>query len=104
MIAGKDLRAGGTWLGVNEYGLAVGILNRRINGTTLPAGLGRSRGLLGMDLLKCTSPGAAADFFAAPEFRYNPFTLVFADEQFSYVAYNNSAIAVAPLGAGLPVF
>src|SRR5258706_7181913 len=104
MIAGKDLRAGGTWLGVNEYGLAVGILNRRINGTTLPAELARSRGLLCMDLLKCSSAAAAADFLATHESRYNPFTVVFADEHCAYVAYNNSAIVVAPLGAGLHVF
>jgi uncharacterized protein with NRDE domain len=29
IVAGRDLRAGGTWLGINEYGLLVGILNRR---------------------------------------------------------------------------
>ena len=27
---GRDTRAGGTWLGVNTYGLAIGLTNRRI--------------------------------------------------------------------------
>jgi uncharacterized protein with NRDE domain len=32
ILAGKDLLAGGTWLGVNQHGLMAGILNRRANG------------------------------------------------------------------------
>src|SRR5258706_13330667 len=56
MIAGKDLRAGGTWLGVNEYGLAVGILNRRINGTTLPAGVAPFPCLAVIEFVECTFP------------------------------------------------
>jgi uncharacterized protein with NRDE domain len=104
MIAGKDLRAGGTWLGVNEYGVAVGILNRRIDGTTLPVEVARSRGLLCMDLLKHSSAAAAADFLATHESRYNSFTVIFADGHRAYVAFNSSAIVIAPLDAGLHVF
>ena len=45
IIAGRDLRAGGTWLGINRHGLLAAMLNRRINGG-LPAPDARSRGLL----------------------------------------------------------
>jgi hypothetical protein len=57
-----------------------------------------------MDLLKCTSAAAAADFLTTHEFRYNPFTVVFADDNHAYVADNNSAIVIAPRDAGLHVF
>ncbi|MGH7927508.1 MAG: NRDE family protein, partial [Candidatus Binatia bacterium] len=43
IMAGKDLRAGGTWLGVNEHGLLVGILNRRAKRETVPDSQVRSR-------------------------------------------------------------
>src|SRR6266536_3537682 len=40
IIAGRDLRAGGTWLGVNETGLIAGILNRRLDGQQgIPSGV-----------------------------------------------------------------
>jgi uncharacterized protein with NRDE domain len=104
-IAGIDLRAGGTWLGVNEFGLTVGILNRRIDGTTLPATVARSRGLLCQELLKCKSAVAAAAFLTGHESRYNPFTLVFADDERAYMAYNEDpAIVTRELASGLHVF
>ena len=60
LIAGKDLSAGGTWLGVNEFGLMAGILNRRINnGVALPATVARSPGLLCLELLQLPSVAAA---------------------------------------------
>jgi uncharacterized protein with NRDE domain len=44
IVAGKDLRAGGTWLGVNEHGLAVAILNRRETRPSPAAAEGQDRG------------------------------------------------------------
>jgi len=29
VVGGKDLQASGTWLGINQYGLVAGLLNRR---------------------------------------------------------------------------
>jgi uncharacterized protein with NRDE domain len=29
IVGGKDLRASGTWLGINEHGMVAGLLNRR---------------------------------------------------------------------------
>lgn len=105
IVAGKDLRAGGTWLGVNEHGLLVGILNRRINGDALPATIARSRGALCMDLLRLNSASAAHKRIATDNHRYNPFTIVFADKLNAYVAYNDDAAIIAQgLESGLHVF
>jgi uncharacterized protein with NRDE domain len=105
IIAGKDLRAGGTWLGVNAVGLMVGILNRRINGDALPATVARSRGALCMELLQLNSAKAACQRIDTDRYRYNPFTIVFADQQNAYVAYNDEIKIIAQvLQPGLHVF
>ncbi len=87
VIGGKDLRAGGTWLAINEYGLIAGLLNRR---SELPADPDRrSRGLLCLDALKFRTVGEALRFVVAqdPE-RYNPFNLLLASRQQAAVAHN----------------
>jgi uncharacterized protein with NRDE domain len=105
LIAGKDLRAGGTWLGVSEYGLIAGILNRRINGTALPPAAARSRGHLCMELLGKKSLAQALSVIEQDRARYNPFTVVFADKSAAYVAYNDEAkINIQRLDPGLHVF
>ena len=105
IIAGRDLRAGGTWLGVNEHGLLVGILNRRINGDALPQSVARSRGTLCMDLLQLKSAPAARQRIDADRYRYNPFTMVFADQHNAYVAYNDEVKIISQvLQPGLHVF
>jgi uncharacterized protein with NRDE domain len=50
IVGGKDLRAGGTWLGVNRHGLFVAVTNRRSPPRT-PASY--SRGLLALEALRC---------------------------------------------------
>lgn len=109
IVAGRDLRVGGTWLGVNDHGLLVGILNRRQNENgsdgLLPT-LTRSRGLLCMDLLQHKSAVEGAQFIAGHSTAYNPFTVVFADRQSAWVAYNNhdSKNVSRRLDPGLHVF
>lgn len=56
VLCGIDQRAGGTWLGVNEHGLVVGVTNRLKS--HLPAAP-RSRGLLCRELLACPSAAEA---------------------------------------------
>ena len=41
VVAGLDLEAGGSWLGINDYGVVAGVLNRP--GTLGPAAGKRSR-------------------------------------------------------------
>mgnify|MGYP001207934452 CR=1 FL=1 len=105
IIAGKDLRAGGTWLGVNEHGLLVGILNRRVNGGALPGTVARSRGALCLELLQLNSAQAARQRIDADRYRYNPFTIVFADKHNASVAYNDAGQIISQdLPPGLHVF
>src|SRR5262245_42382684 len=59
--AGRDEKAGGTWLGVNAHGLLVAITNRREgeNDPSFP-----SRGALCLDVLRQPGPAAAATLLA----------------------------------------
>jgi uncharacterized protein with NRDE domain len=76
-VAPRDLRAGGTWLGISESGVFAAITNRRCD-TPDPAR--RSRGWLVMEALAEPSAERAADRFAdLPEAAYNPFNLFVAD-------------------------
>jgi uncharacterized protein with NRDE domain len=105
IIAGRDLRAGGTWLGVNDHGLMAGILNRRLDGQPLTSTDVRSRGLLCMDVLNFESGRGSNAFIHDHRFRYNPFTLLFADKQEAYVSYNDDRnIITQGLEPGLHVF
>src|SRR5215831_14240695 len=54
IVGGKDLRASGTWLGLNQHGLIAGLLNRRNGTQDNDPGL-RSRGLLCLDALRHAS-------------------------------------------------
>ena len=105
IIAGKDLRVGGTWMGVNEKGMFVGILNRRANGAINPVVATRSRGLLCMDLLMRASAYNACDFIREHRQPYQPFTVVVADENRAWAAYNGSdGVLLVELSQGLHVF
>ncbi len=105
VIAGRDLRAGGTWLGVNDAGLAAGILNRHLNGQNSPRADARSRGLLCMDALGCRTAAEAETFARAQKARYNPFTLLIVDESAAFAAFNSrEAITTRKLSPGLHVF
>jgi uncharacterized protein with NRDE domain len=107
VVAGKDLLAGGTWLGVNEHGLLVGILNRRSNGDTdsLLKSHARSRGLLCLDLLSFKSTAAACAFIDRHEETYQPFTVVFADASEAWLAHNiRQKIETRKLDEGLHVY
>ena len=57
VYGGQDLLAGGTWLGVNEWGVAVGVLNRQALHPPDPRC--HSRGQLCLDALKHSSAQAA---------------------------------------------
>jgi uncharacterized protein with NRDE domain len=103
VLAGTDLRAGGTWLGVNEHGVLAAILNRRSDETTdAPT---RSRGLLCFDLLTRKSAAAAREFLEIQREPYQPFTVVFADSNDAWFAFNTTgSIKTAKLSPGLHVF
>jgi uncharacterized protein with NRDE domain len=107
VLAGKDLSASGTWLGVNEHGLLVGILNRRSNGEPDPLlkSHARSRGLLCLDILGFRSAAAACEFINRHEEIYQPFTVVFADPSEAWIAHNSrKKIETLKLDEGLHVY
>lgn len=79
VLAGRDVRAGGTWLGLNEHGVIAGLTNRCSDG---PEPIeARSRGLLCLDALGAESARAAVKLVgdAAARQPYNPFSLLVAD-------------------------
>lgn len=104
-IAGRDLRVGGTWMGVNEWGLFVGILNRRGAGEVPASAKTRSRGLLCMDLLMHRCANSAYEFMQTHREAYQPFTVVVADRGYAWAAHNgNCTLSLTELTAGLHVF
>jgi hypothetical protein len=78
VVAGLDLQAGGSWLGLNDHGVVAGVLNRV--GTLGPASGKRSRGELVLEALDHADAASAAAALAAidPD-AYRPFNLIIAD-------------------------
>jgi uncharacterized protein with NRDE domain len=84
IYAGRDLEAGGTWMGRNEHGLLAALTNRRATGAQPEA---RSRGEIVRALLACRTPAEAADWMAAQDVtRYRPFNVLFGDATAFYCA------------------
>ncbi|MBI2900320.1 MAG: NRDE family protein [Planctomycetes bacterium] len=75
VIGGKDLEAGGTWLGLNRHGLLVAVTNRRIPPKIRS---GPSRGVLCLDALAFETPDQVERFVGerTASLRYAGFNLV----------------------------
>ncbi len=83
ILAGRDLKSGGTWLGVTDHRFAL-VTNRRGFGE---ADLHKaSRGALVTDLL--TGQGRYADPATAPLDSFNPFNLILADSMQAHFLSN----------------
>ena len=80
VVAGLDVQAGGSWLGLNDHGVVAGVLNRP--GTLGPAAGKRSRGELVLEALDHADAAAAARALADldPD-AYRLFNLVIADKR-----------------------
>ena len=80
VVAGRDLVAGGTWLGVNDHGVVAAILNRR--GSLGPKEGYRSRGELPLEALDHTEAFTASEALANINSNsYRPFNMVIADNK-----------------------
>ena len=105
MLCGMDQRAGGTWLGVNQHGMFVGICTRRVPGGADTVGL-RNRGLVAREVLRCGSARSGIDK-AMDELvthRYEPFNMIICDSESGWVVYNNAEQnEVKPLEDGLNI-
>ena len=78
VVAGLDLLAGGSWLGVNDWGVVAAVLNRE--GSLGPAPGRRSRGELVLEALDHAAAAAAAEALSDldPD-AYRTFNLIVAD-------------------------
>lgn len=100
VVCGIDRKAGGTWLGVNQYGLVAAVTNRR---KSLPPADPRSRGLLCRELLNLRTAKQAAEH-AATELAtgaYAGANYFCADAEYAAVVYGGNHIRVVELSPGL---
>ncbi len=100
VICGVDREAGGTWLGVNQYGTVATVMNRR---KTLVPAEPRSRGLLCRELLNFRRAEDAAQY-AADQLAtgsYSGANYVCLDAEYAAVVYGGDRIEVVQLQPGL---
>jgi hypothetical protein len=102
VVAGIDLLAGGSWLGLNDWGVAAAILNR--TGTLGPAEGQRSRGELVLEALDhADAVDAAAALSHLDPAAYRSFNLIVADNRDAFWLRHNggSRIEAHPIKEGL---
>ncbi len=101
--AGRDLEAGGTWLGRNGHGLVAALTNRR-PGPGDPADAPRSRGEIVLELLRRRSPEEAAQWIGALDpGQYRPFNVLFGDAGAFYFYSPHQGTTPLPLEPGFHV-
>ena len=102
VLAPRDEQAGGTWLGLNEHALFVGITNRA---GAPPDPTRRSRGALVTDALSAPSAAALhARLAGLDPHAYNPFHLFYADRESAHLTWSDGeALHREDLGPGLHV-
>lgn len=102
VTAGRDRLAGGTWLGLNDHGVAACVLNRaRSLG---PAPGRRSRGELVLEALDHADAAAAADALAQIDpAAYRSFNLVVGDNHDVFWIRNDETdgVSLRPISPGL---
>jgi uncharacterized protein with NRDE domain len=101
IVAGQDLQAGGTWFGVNQHRVVVGMLNRRTSSGPDPRR--RSRGLLCIEALQHRSPAEVVAWLDRERANaYNAFNLLVANDDAAFVVTNDGeALRATALPAGL---
>jgi len=96
---GRDLEAGGTWLGFNQKGLLVGITNRSTPNPPDPSR--RSRGLLCLEALSRSTASEVRTFLEQERGgRYNPFNLFYADPWEAYISSYQDGVCTVSLLPG----
>jgi len=87
VIAGKDLLGGGTWLGINKYGMVATVLNR--TNSIGPSKNKKSRGFLPLKILKHDNIRSAIDEVSSINCKeWKSFNLFFGDNKNAYWAKN----------------
>jgi uncharacterized protein with NRDE domain len=106
VLTPRDLRAGGTWLGLNRAGIFAAVTNRPANTPVQTPDPDReSRGHLVLDALQGDDVVAIADQLAGlPAGKYNPFNLLVADVNRAFVvSYEDQGVALKELDPGTHV-
>lgn len=98
IVAPRDLRAGGSWIGTNRWGLVVAIANR--HGEDVEEGV-RSRGLVVVDVLRQHDAEAALAWVREhlSRFAYAGFHLLLADGRRALLVRHRGASVPVPLGS-----
>jgi hypothetical protein len=102
VVAGLDVEAGGSWLGVNDWGVAAAVLNR--HGSLGPASGLRSRGELVLEALDhADAVAAAAALVDLDPAAYRSFNLIIADNRDAFWLRHSGTgrVTAQPLGEGL---
>jgi uncharacterized protein with NRDE domain len=90
VLSPRDEQAGGTWLGLNDHALFVGITNRA---GVLPDPSRRSRGMLVADALRAPSAAALhARLADLDPLAYNPFHLLYADRESAHLTWSDGTV------------
>jgi uncharacterized protein with NRDE domain len=97
LIAGRDLKSGGTWLGVSERGRFAVVTNLRGFGPPDPDR--PSRGALVTGLL--VGEGALGDISSIDPAEFNPFNLISADPDEAWFLSNRPRAVRGRLAAGI---
>ncbi len=101
VLAPLDIRAGGTWLGLNPHGVFAALTNLR---TPVLDPTRKSRGSVVMDALGWKSALEAAEQLAAvPEGRYNGFNCLVADRETAHVVTYRDRPILHALSPGVHV-
>lgn len=101
LVAPRDLKAGGTWLGLNRTGLFAGLTNRPVASLDPSP---RSRGSVVVRALGAASADEAAeDLLRLPAGVFNPFNLLLADRQRAFAVVYDGAPTVRELAPGVHV-
>jgi uncharacterized protein with NRDE domain len=104
VVAGLDLLAGGSWFGLNDWGVAAAVLNR--TGSLGPAAEVRSRGELVLEALDhADAVDAAAALSYLDPASYRSFNLIIADNRDGFWVRHTGRgrIEARPLADGLSV-
>jgi uncharacterized protein with NRDE domain len=100
ILASVDQHTGGTYLGMNQNGMFVGVLRRKKSNTPMNP---RSRGALAREMLKCNSARQAVDV-ALEELhsdQYGGVNFVVADPESGWVIHSGADTNVSELEQGL---
>jgi len=105
VVGGRDLSAGGTWMGLSPGGFFAGLTNQR-----QPGGAARGRRSRGEVVLETLKAGARGGIEAARTWLegidaadYNPFNLVFGTAETLIAAYGRADLRFAPVPPGVHV-